>query len=1307
MASAGLPDSDASEAGIPSGSGVRPGAAAAPRYNPQGQPLFQATEDTATPTETHTETHTPTETFTETHTPTETFTVTHTPTETFTETHTPTETYTATEPTNTETPTETFTPTETPTATFTATETETGTPTPTATEYTNGPANDIFNNAVAITSLPFASHIDTTDSKVNPALDPVISCAAVPGQQSATVWYSYTTDVFEAITLDTSGSGYDTVTAVWRGEYGSLIEVACTEDWSMTVPLAPGEYYIEIAEAGDEGNGGWLEFDVTSSTFAGLRADYFDNMDVAGTPVLTRVDPNIDFNWTSTSPAPEVPDTYFSARWTGRIQPEYSETYTFTACVDDGVRLWVDGQLVIDQWALYEMYNCFEGDIDLQAGVEYPIRMEYFQGESQSIAQLYWSSPSLSQELIPADALDVLDTIHSSVVPDGVQPVADGSSTSAITVTVLDSQDSPYVGVPVYLQASGAGNKINGYSAAPGEWVLIGYSNGSGQAVGYLSSTAAAQKTILAKAEGMILGDPAYVTFLSGPVDRISVSHIPGQEGAEADSDSNYPSVSNDGRYVAFRSSATNLVEPVDPFGFPNIFILDRDTDTLSPAIFATVDGYPNDDSAQPVISGNGQYVAFASSATNLDPNCDSGILSVFVYEVTIGAPGTFECVSIGLTGDADGPSEHPAISYDGRYVVFSSYATNLVTGGVSGGKRHIYLYDRVTMTTELIDTDSDEILGNEDSDNPSISADGQSIVFESFADNLLPPGEDTNANWDIYLRDRSTGTTSRISVALDLLENPNDGSSQPTISDDGTRVAFLSAASNLVPVDTFNLWNVFVRDIPSETTILVSISATGGCANGDSYFPRISADGDHVVFSSYASNLVAGGDGVDLQVFLRDLPNNTTVKISLSAGGEEGNSSSESAGLSADGTDIAFMSYAGNLVAGDTLGFSDIFLVEQVIPVTAPANDDFDSPLVVDSLPYANLEGTLGASRAPDDPVLSCGGSPSQHYNSVWYSITATADGSLVLSTAGSDYDTVLAVWTGSRGSLTEIDCDDDSAGAQSELTFYGETGTTYWIEVVQKGAPGGGDLVLNIQEAEILPVLVTVLDTDGAPEIGMTVEAFEGGSYTGISEVTDDYGEATLTVPEGTFRFRVVKDGTEFWSDYCTLPGCTTADITTTIPIAVNVVDGYGNPQPNRLVHVYDGTTDTGYWDWTDDGGWADFTLPIGNYRFKTHLNGRIFWSGTENTCSIPGCFEDEIVVDYPVTVNVMDSDLVPDAGVWVRAYDGDIMTPYFAQTDALGQAAFSLPDGDYRFKANKGGTYFWSDTVNDCSVPGCDAD
>jgi alpha-tubulin suppressor-like RCC1 family protein/Tol biopolymer transport system component len=1314
MASAGLPGFDASEAGIPSGSDMRPGDAAAPRYAPQGQPLFQATEDTATPTETPTETYTPTETFTETLTPTETYTptetftetftptetdtptVTYTPTETFTETFTPTETDTPTE-----TPTETFTPTETETATFTPTETPTETPTATATEYTNGPANDIFNNAVAITSLPFASHIDTTDSKTNPALDPVFSCAAVPGQQSATVWYSYTADVFEAITLDTSGSAYDTVTAVWRGEYGSLIEVACTEDWSMTVSLAPGEYYIEIAEAGDEGNGGWMEFDVTSGAFAGLRADYFDNMDVAGAPVLTRVDPNVDFDWTSTSPAPEVPDTYFSARWTGRIQPDYSETYTFTACVDDGVRLWVDGQLVIDQWALYESLNCFEGYIDLQAGVEYPIRMEYFQGDSQSIARLYWSSPSLSQELVPANALDFLDTINSSVVPDGVQPVADGSSTSAITVTVLDSQDTPYVGVPVYLQASGAGNKINGYSAAPGEWVLIGYSNGSGQAIGYLSSTAAAQKTILAKAEGMILGNPAYVTFLSGTVERITVSHIPGQEGEEADADSSYPSVSNDGRYVAFLSSASNLAEPEDLFGLPDVFILDRDTDTLSPAIFATVDGYPNDASAQPVISGDGNYVAFTSAASNLDTNCDEGTLSIFVYEVTIGAPGTFECVSIGLSGDANGPSEHPAISYDGRYVVFASYATNLVAG-VTDGLKHIYLYDRVTMTTELVDVDSDEIPGNSDSDNPSISADGQSIVFNSYSDNLLPAGEDTNSDWDIFLRDRSTGTTSRVSVALDPLEQPNGGSYQPTISDDGTRVAFLSNANNLVSVETYGLWNIFVRDIPSETTILVSISATGGYANNDSYYSRISADGDHVVFSSIATNLVAGGGGGIEQIYLRDLPNNTTVKISLSSGGVEGNASSSAAGTSADGTDIAYLSYADNLVPGDTLGFADIFLVEQVIPVTAPSNDDFDSALTVGSLPYADTEGTLGASRAADDPVLSCGGSPSQHYNSVWYSITPTEDGSLVLSTAGSDYDTILAVWTGSRGSLTEIDCDDDSAGLQSELTFYGETGTTYWIEVVQKGAPGGGDLVLNIQEAVILPVLVTVLDTDGAPEIGMTVEAYDGETFTGFSDVTDDYGEATLTVPEGTYRFRVVKNGTEFWSGYCALPGCTTADITTTIPMAVNVVDGYGNPQPDVWVVAYDGSTATEYVDATDYGGWADFTLPLGSYRFYTEVNNQVFWSDTVNHCTIPGCFEATIYVDYPVTVTVLDDDLVPHIGVPVRVFDVDTMLPYLALTDSLGEVHFNLPDGSYRFRAGVNGTVYWSDTVNHCTVP-----
>jgi serine protease len=236
---------------------------------------------------------------------------------------------------------------------------------------------------------------------------------------------------------------------------------------------------------------------------------------------------------------------------------------------------------------------------------------------------------------------------------------------------------------------------------------------------------------------------------------------------------------------------------------------------------------------------------------------------------------------------------------------------------------------------------------------------------------------------------------------------------------------------------------------------------------------------------------------------------------------------------------------------------------------------------------------------------------------------------------------------------------------------------------------------------------VVVSVIDTDENPEIGITVQAFSGSANAGISAKTDATGHAVLTMPAGSYRFRVVKNGTSFWSgatDHCSVPGCASASITTTIPVTITVLNLNGEPEQGLSVLAYNGTTYAGYSAYTNAQGQVSFTMPIGSYRFRAYKNNRFFWSGGSNHCAVPGCIAATITVDNTVIVTVLDANGEPEAGLNVLVYNGAAYAGFAAYTDAHGQAALALPAGSYRFRVAKGGTAFWSGTANHCTVPGC---
>src|SRR6476661_2769775 len=259
--------------------------------------------------------------------------------------------------------------------------------------------------------------------------------------------------------------------------------------------------------------------------------------------------------------------------------------------------------------------------------------------------------------------------------------------------------------------------------------------------------------------------------------------------------------------------------------------------------------------------------------------------------------------------------STNPAISADGRFVAFYSEASNLVPEDTNG-KPDIFVRDRLSNTTARVSVDSAGNQANSFSNDPSISADGRFVAFTSGASNLVPGG--TNNTSDIFVRDTLTNTTTRVSV--DSAGNQgNRDAYGASISADGRFVAFESNSSNLVPGDPNNRDEIFVRDLSTNTTTRVSVDSAGNLGNGYSYTPSISADGRFVAFYSDATNLVPGDTNNTYDIFVRDTLTNTTTRVSLDSAGNQGNGYSYSPSISADGRFVAFESTTSNIVPGDT----------------------------------------------------------------------------------------------------------------------------------------------------------------------------------------------------------------------------------------------------------------------------------------------------------------------------------------------------------------------------------------------------
>ncbi len=406
------------------------------------------------------------------------------------------------------------------------------------------------------------------------------------------------------------------------------------------------------------------------------------------------------------------------------------------------------------------------------------------------------------------------------------------------------------------------------------------------------------------------------------------------------------PSTSSDGRYTAFWSAANDLVAG-DTNGRYDIFVLDRQTCGLERVSVSSAGVQSNNDSMHPSISADGRYVAFVSSANNLlgvggDTNSAPDI---FVHDRQSNTTIRASVSNTGAQSTGTSGSAKPEISATGQFVAFFSFAPNLVIGD-SNGTPDVFVRDLVNGTTSRVSVatgGTQGVNGDTNTDRPSISSDGRFVAFASTMTNLV--AGDTNNARDIFRHDRQTGETIRISVSSAGLETPNaQDSNSPSISADGRYVAFDSFATNLVTDDTDFNYDVFVRDVDTSTTTRVSLINQGGppeaFAWAQSVAPSISGDGRYVAFSSGAEDLVVGDDNGWLDVFLHDRTTGITRRISTSFDGIQGDGASSAADISGNGLIVAYQSGASTIIQGDSNFLDDVFVADWR-SISAPPNVD------------------------------------------------------------------------------------------------------------------------------------------------------------------------------------------------------------------------------------------------------------------------------------------------------------------------------------------------------------------------------
>lgn len=421
--------------------------------------------------------------------------------------------------------------------------------------------------------------------------------------------------------------------------------------------------------------------------------------------------------------------------------------------------------------------------------------------------------------------------------------------------------------------------------------------------------------------------------------ETLMVSRASGPTGVTGSAFSYDPVVNADGRFVAFASEAINL-HPDDTDGTSDVYVRDMASQQLTLVSRATgaAGAKANGASGLATISADGRRVAFESKATNLSPRDTDDTVDVYVRDLDTNTT-TLVSEALSPAQEPDGESLDPDISADGRFVAFHSDASNL-DPVPSGATYEVFIRDLSGRTTQLVSRGgAGSQPGDSNSYAPAVSADGRFVAFASFATNLDPA--DTDPAEDVFVRDRSAGTTALISRAASSTGvSANGDARMPSISGDGRFVAFEADATNLDPADPDAVSDIFVRDVFAATTSLVSrgSTATGAKGNGPSAGAAVSADGRFVAFDSTATNLDPADSRNHQRVWVRDLTSQSLDLVSRLTGVKGVPAGGGRASVSGDGRYIAFASTWTNLAPGDENSIQDAFVRDVFAPAVSVA---------------------------------------------------------------------------------------------------------------------------------------------------------------------------------------------------------------------------------------------------------------------------------------------------------------------------------------------------------------------------------
>lgn len=416
--------------------------------------------------------------------------------------------------------------------------------------------------------------------------------------------------------------------------------------------------------------------------------------------------------------------------------------------------------------------------------------------------------------------------------------------------------------------------------------------------------------------------------------------------GAASDRASSWPRISGDGRFVVFSSNSNNLAPDANTGFEQNVYFRDLQTgitNRISSKPNGQITGF---ESTRPSISEDGRYVVFDSVAPTLVTGDSNSMQDIFLRDIVQGTTQRVNLTNTGLQGSAD-PSVNGSISGNGRYVSFCSRASNLVVGDTNL-QYDVFVRDLFNQTTTRISVNSSggqarKSITNSEGDFSlsALSADGRFVAFSSTADTLVDG--DTNGIRDIFVRDQTANTTTRVSVASDGTQAiastglfASLGSENPAISADGRFIAFSSYSPNLVAGDVNNDSDIFIRDTVAGTTTLVSRNSVGQQSPKGSFQPALSGDGNYIAFVSKGT---FDGAEVDLEeddVFLKNLTTGVVQRVTVKESGKDTAQGGGAPSLSYDGRLVAFSADASLLPGAEHNG-DDIFLFDRSQVVITP----------------------------------------------------------------------------------------------------------------------------------------------------------------------------------------------------------------------------------------------------------------------------------------------------------------------------------------------------------------------------------